>query len=100
MAAEEGDPVLADGGPEVGVVDPETFLGCEAQHAELSLVEVSVLGTMALAAEILLRKGLESEGPLGAAHRLALRQWTGLVALLWLFKRPWLPGRAKGWKAA
>ena len=42
VPAEEGDPVLADLLPELGVVDAEALLGGQAQHADLALVQVVV----------------------------------------------------------
>src|SRR5687767_5265010 len=42
MTPEQRDAVLTHLGPEVGVVDAEAFLGGEAQHADLALVQVVV----------------------------------------------------------
>src|SRR5687768_11057535 len=41
-SAEDGDLVLADAGPLLGVVDAETLARCQAQHADLALVLVAV----------------------------------------------------------
>ncbi len=47
--AEDRDLVLADALALLGVVDPETFLGSEAEHAELALGLVAVHGERRLA---------------------------------------------------
>src|SRR4051794_4365309 len=39
---EQGDLVLADLGPELGIVDPEPLFGGQAQHADLAFVHVVV----------------------------------------------------------
>src|SRR5688572_5907351 len=42
MPPEQRDLVFTDLGPELGIVDAETFFRCQAQHADLPLVQVLV----------------------------------------------------------
>src|SRR4051812_25680206 len=39
---EQGDAIFADGGAELGVVDAQAFVRRQAEHADLSLVQVVV----------------------------------------------------------